>query len=375
MEKPKIKLRTWIEIDKRAAEENYQAFRKLIKPETKLMAIVKSNAYGNELVGFSKMQDEFGADAFGVDSITEGLALREAGITKPILVLGYTIHENVRVASEKNISITLSNFEALDLLVKDKMPINVHIKIDSGMHRQGFFPKDVQKLADILLANKHITVEGMYTHFANAKNPSFSADTDSQAAEFKIAVDIFEKAGFKFLRHASATSGAMLFPEYHFDMVRIGIGLSGLWPAKEVERALEKNITLSPILSWKTVVAETKVLPKGDRIGYNFTETFRKDTKIAICPIGYWHGFPRVLSSIGHVLVKGKRARVLGRVSMDMIAIDVSDIENVKVSDEAILIGKSGNDAITAEEFASLADTSSYEVITRINPKIQRVFV
>ena len=347
----------------------------MIKPETKLMAIVKSNAYGNELVGFSKMQDEFGADSFGVDSITEGLALREAGMTKPILVLGYTIHENVRVASEKNISITLSNFEALALLVKEKIPIRVHIKIDSGMHRQGFFPKDAKKLADILLKNKHIIVEGMYTHFANAKNPSFSADTDKQAAEFKEATDIFEKAGFKFLKHASATSGAMLFPEYHFDIVRIGIGLSGLWPAKEVERALEKHIKLSPILSWKTIIAETKIVPKGDRIGYNFTETFRKDTKIAICPIGYWHGFPRALSSIGHVLVAGERARVLGRVSMDMITVDVSDIKNVNVGDEAVLIGKMGNNEVSADEFAAYADTSSYEIVTRINPKIQRVFV
>jgi len=373
--KSEIKLRTWIEIDKRAAAQNYKVFRKMIKPETKLMAIVKSNAYGNELVGFSKMQDEFGADSFGVDSITEGLALREAGMTKPILVLGYTIHENVRVASEKNISITLSNFEALALLVKEKIPIRVHIKIDSGMHRQGFFPKDAKKLADILLKNKHIIVEGMYTHFANAKNPSFSADTDKQAAEFKEATDIFEKAGFKFLKHASATSGAMLFPEYHFDIVRIGIGLSGLWPAKEVERALEKHIKLSPILSWKTIIAETKIVPKGDRIGYNFTETFRKDTKIAICPIGYWHGFPRALSSIGHVLVAGERARVLGRVSMDMITVDVSDIKNVNVGDEAVLIGKMGNNEVSADEFAAYADTSSYEIVTRINPKIQRVFV
>jgi alanine racemase len=321
------------------------------------------------------MQDEFGADAFGVDSITEGLALREAGITKPILVLGYTIHSNVRIASEKNISITLSNFEALHLLVKEKTPIKVHIKIDSGMHRQGFFPRDAKKVAGILKKSPLIKVEGVYTHFANAKNPSFTEDTGKQAAEFKIAADIFEKAGFRFLKHASATSGTMLFPEYHFDMVRIGIGLSGLWPAKEVERALEKKIKLFPVLSWKTIIAETKILPKGDRIGYNFTETFHKDTKIGICPIGYWHGFPRALSSIGHVLVGGERARVLGRVSMDMIALDVSDIKNVHTGDEAVLIGKMGNNKITPEEMAAYADTSSYEIVTRINPKIQRVFV
>lgn len=369
-----IKLRTWLEIDKEAIKKNYAVFRQIIQPKTKLMAVVKSNAYGNELIGFSGVMDELGADAFGVDSITEGLALREAGTKKPILVLGYTIHENVRIASEKNISITLSNFEALELLVKEKIPISVHIKIDSGMHRQGFFPKDAKKLADILSDQKHIKVEGVYTHFANAKNPSFSGDTDKQTLDFKQATDVFEKSGFRFLKHASATSGAMLFPHYHFDMVRIGIGLSGLWPAKEVERVLDRQILLSPVLTWKTVVAETKIIPKGERIGYNFTETFLKDTKIAICPIGYWHGFPRALSSVGHILVKGKRARVLGRVSMDMITVDINDIKDVKIGDEAILIGKQGNEEITADEFAAYADTSSYEVITRINPKIQRVF-
>ncbi len=369
-----IKLRTWLEIDKKAIRNNYSVFQKIIKPETKLMAIVKSNAYGNELIGFSKVLDELGVDSFGVDSITEGLALREAGIMKPILVLGYTIHENISIASEKDISITLSSFDALSLLVQEKIPIKVHVKIDSGMHRQGFFPKDAKKLADILLKQKHITVEGIYTHFANAKNPSFSGDTDKQVEEFKQATDFFEKAGFHFIKHASATSGTMLFPKYHFDMVRIGIGLSGLWPAKEVERVLEKHISLSPVLTWKTIIAEVKTIQKGDRVGYNFTETFSKDTKIAICPIGYWHGFPRALSSVGQILVSGKRARVLGRVSMDMITVDINDIKDVKIGDEVILIGKQGKEEITADEFAAYVDTSSYEIVTRINPKIQRVF-
>ena len=142
-----------------------------------------------------------------------------------------------------------------------------------------------------------------------------------------------------------------------------------------MKRALEKKIKLSPILVWKTIIAEIKIIPKGERIGYNFTETFQKNTKVAICPIGYWHGFPRSLSSIGHVLIGGKRARVLGRVSMDMITVDVSDIEKTKMGDEVILIGKMGDEIITPEEVASYADSSSYEIVTRINPKIQRTFI
>jgi len=370
-----VKVRTWLEIERGAMENNYNVFRSVTKPETKLMAIVKSNAYGNELVGFSRVVDQFGADAFGVDSITEGLALREAGITKPILVLGFTIPENVPIAYEKNISITLSSFDALHYLIKEQTPIKVHVKIDSGMHRQGFYPHEMGKLAGMLIKARHITVEGMYTHFANAKNPKYSKDTDAQAKNFEKAVAVFKKNGFSFLKHASATSGTILFPQYHYDMVRVGIGLHGLWPSKEVKKASESYVKLSPILTWKTVVSEVKTVKKGEGIGYDFTEVLKRNTQVVICPIGYWHGYPRVLSSSGHVLIHGKRARVLGRVAMDMIVVDVTGIKDVKMGDEVVLIGRSGNEEVTADEFAALCKTSNYEVMTRINPKIQRVFI
>lgn len=373
--KHNLSVRTWVEIDRSAIQKNYRTFRGLLSPKTKLMAVVKSNAYGHELVGFSKELDKLGADFFGVDAIVEGLALREEGIKKPILVLGYTMPENFKVASENDISITVSGFDGLRALQKNRYPLKIHIKIDSGMHRQGFYPSDAKKVATALKKLPHVKMEGVYTHFANAKDPRVSRDTDKQAEEFLKAVAIFEKAGFHFLKHASATAGTLLYPKYHFDMVRVGIGLQGMWPAKDVEKSCSKKIKLTPALSWKTVVAEVKTAPKGDGIGYDFTEVLKKDTRIAICPIGYWHGFPRALSSTGHVLVNRKRARVLGRVAMDMITVDVSEIKNVKHGDEVVLLGKSGKDEIPAEEMAMLVGTSSYEIVTRINPKIQRVFV
>jgi alanine racemase len=384
--KQPLKVRTWLEIDQSAMARNYNVFRSVTKPETKLMAVVKSNAYGNELIGFSKIADKFGADSFGVDSITEGIALREAGITKPILVLGFTIPENVAIASEKGISITLSSFDALHYLIKNKTPIKVHVKIDTGMHRQGFSTEDAEKLANLLLQWKHITVEGVYTHFANAKNPRFSKDTDKQAKQFEKTVAVFKKSGFSFLKHASATSGTILFPKYHYDMVRIGIGLHGLWPSREVKKASESYVKLSPILSWKTVISEIKTVKKGEGIGYDFSEILKRNAQTAICPIGYWHGYPRALSSSGYVLIHGKRARVLGRVAMDMIVIDITGIKDVRMGDEVILIGKQGNPAsaqgsgeameeVTADELAKLCKTTNYEIVTRINPKIQRLFV
>jgi len=370
-----LHVRTWVEIDRGAIKKNYRVFRREIPKETKLMAVVKSNAYGNELIGFSKELDSLGADAFGVDSITEAVTLRAEGITKPILILGHTIPENYLVASEKNISVTLSSFDALKFLLKLEIPVRVHIKIDSGMHRQGFYAEEAEKLAKALKRAPHIIVEGMYTHFASAKDPKHSKETDAQAEAFLRAADVFEKAGFTFIKHTCATGGTLLFPQYHFDMVRTGIGLHGLWPAKESEKARGKEIHLSPILSWKTIVAEVKTVKKGEGIGYDFTEMFKHDSKIAICPVGYWHGFSRAFSSTGSVLIRGQRARVLGRVSMDMIAVDVSKIPNIRLGDEVVLLGTQKKDRISAEELADISGTTNYEVVTRINPKICRVFI
>lgn len=368
-------LRTWVEINRGAVMKNYKVFRRAISPKTKLMAVVKSNAYGNELIGFSKIVDRLGANAFGVDSITEGLALRKEGFTKPILVLGYTMPENFQFASEHDIAVTISSFELLRALKKITRPIKIHIKIDSGMHRQGFFPEDAKKAAKTLSEIPNVQLEGIYTHFANAKNPKFSRDTDKQAEEFLKAAKVFEDAGFSFIKHACASAGTLLFPKYHFDMVRVGIGLHGLWPAKEVAEACSGKIKLTPVLSWKTIIAEKKLVRKDESVGYDFTEKLEKDSWLAVCPVGYWHGFTRMLSSKGEVLVRGKRARVVGRVAMDMIVIDVSGIQGVKPGDEVVLIGSQKKERVSAEEVAEKTGTSNYEVVTRINPKIHRIFV
>jgi len=366
-----LKLRTWVEIDRKAAEKNYKVFRSVVSPKTKLMAVVKSNAYGNELVGFSKIMDELGADIFGVDSITEGVALRDAGIKKPILVLGYTIPENFKVASENDLSVTISSFELLNALKKNTSPIKVHIKLDTGMHRQGFSPKDARKIIHDLLLLPHVSMEGVYTHFAKATDPF---NTKAQADAFFSATVSFDRAGFHYIKHACASAGTLLYPECHFDMVRVGIGLHGLWPAKEVKDARSGTVKIEPVLSWKTILSEVKKVKKGERVGYDLTETLKKDSCLGVCPVGYWHGFTRALSGVGEVLVRGKRARVIGRVAMDMIAIDITDIPSARAGDEVVLIGKQGRDRISAEEMAERSGTINYEVTTRINPKIRRVF-
>jgi len=367
-------LRTWVEIDKKAIKNNYRVFRSQIERKCQLMSVVKSNAYGHSLLDFSKEMEKLGIDWLGVDSIVEGESLRKEKISSKILVLGHTLPEKIPSAVENRLSLTVSTLENLKNISRLKMAgsLNIHLKIDTGMHRQGFFLPDLKKAIAILKKNKNkINVEGIYTHFAAAKNPSFPKDTQNQLKEFEKAVALVRSAGFNPIRHSAATSGTLLFPESHFDLVRVGIGLYGLWPSKETEASMKNKIKLEPVLSWKTRVSEIKNLKKEDRIGYDFTERVHRDSKIAILPIGYWHGYPRSLSSVGHVIIQNKACKILGRVAMDMAVADVTDIRNIEPGEEVILVGKT----IPVDYVADLAGTINYELVTRINPLIKRFFV
>jgi alanine racemase len=368
-------LRTWIEIDKKAIAHNYGVLRKLVPKNTRIMSVVKSNAYGHGLVDFALEGQKLGVDFFGVDSIVEAIALRKSGIKKPILVLGFTLPEMLTIAVEKNISITVSTFELLDFTSKKsfKNKIKVHIKVDTGMRRQGFQEHEIEKVITKLKNLKSkVQIEGLFTHFAGVKNSIFKDATNKQLESFKLWINRFSQEKFTPIVHAGASSVTLAFPVAFFDMVRIGIALYGLWPSKEVEKF--SKIKLKPILEWKTIIGEIKKVKKGSRIGYDFTEEIKKDSTIAVCPIGYWHGYPRNLSGTGFVLVHGKRARVLGRVSMDMIVIDISPISSVKVGDSVTLLGRDGREVISPEEMANWAGTSSYEIVTRINPLIKRIY-
>ncbi|MBI5732228.1 MAG: alanine racemase [Candidatus Magasanikbacteria bacterium] len=370
-------LRTWIEIDISALKKNYQAFRRLIGQKSLLMAVVKSNAYGHGLIDFSLAVQKLGIDWLGVDSTSEALNLRKVGIKKPILVFGHTLPENLISAATKNISLTVSAWETLNCLQKLKknaQPVKIHLKIDTGMHRQGFFVKDLPRVLLLIKKNRKIILEGVYTHFAAAKNPAFPNQTLGQIKEFQKALKIINYFGFNPIRHAAATAGALLFPEARFDLTRIGIGLYGYWPSQEIKNHFKSKIKLFPILAWKTVIGERKKLSRGGGIGYGFSERVKPGTIIAVCPIGYWHGFPRSLSCLGSVLIRGKRAKILGRVSMDMIVADATKIKKARVGDEVIIIGQSGGEEITAEEIACQAQTTSYEILTRINPLIKKFY-
>jgi len=376
----RLGLRTWLEIDKRAIKHNYNVFRGLIPKRTKLMGVVKSNAYGHNLVEFAKELEKLGANYLAVDSVVEGIALRKEGIKIPILVLGYTLPEMIEKAAENDLEITISNFDYFDQiesLEKSQVykKIKVHIKVDSGMHRHGFQEDDIKAVIKKIVDLKDkLKVIGLYTHFAAAKNPAFPKDTKNQIAIFEKWQKAFDRAKIKAICHTGATSGTILFPDAHYNMVRLGIGLYGIWPSRETQAFINNKFNLTPVLSWRTVIGEINNIKAEERIGYDFTEKLSRDSKVAVLPIGYWHGFPRALSGVGFVLVNGKKVKILGRVCMDIVMIDVTDIKNVKVGDEVTIIGQDGKEKITVDDVATLLDASAYEFVTRINPLIKRIY-
>jgi alanine racemase len=366
-----------VEIDAGAAKENYLTFRGLIGKRVKLWAVVKSNAYGHGLFAFSTLMDRFGIDGLCVDSIVEATALRRTGIKRPILVLGPTLPSRYGEAAEHGITISISSYEALRALAREKNAPQFHLKIDTGMHRQGFFVEELPRTTRFLKANAlriKPRLTGIYTHFASAKDLNYPSYTDMQFENLQKAITILEGAGFRNLvRHAAATGGTLINKKYHLDAVRVGIGMYGLWPSKELEVQLHDTIELHPVLSWRAVVSEVKKLKAGDYVGYDLAERISKNITMAIVPIGYWHGLSRSLSSIGEAIVNGHRARILGRVCMDMAVIAPGG--PVRPGDIATLIGRDKGDELFAWEIAQKAGTTHYEFLTRLNPLMERVII
>ncbi len=370
-------MRTWVEIDKKTLKHNFTTFKNMVSKNCIVMSVVKSNAYGHGLLPVSKELVKLGVQFLGVDSFPEALELREANIKIRIMVFGYTAPAYYKEAAEKNISLTISNMPALLALskIKTTKKIKIHIKADTGLGRQGFQIDEMEKVVSMLSKLKNIEVEGIYSHLAVGEDPKQKAYTQSQVDKLNMWEARLKQGGYKPLKHICATSSTMLFPEFHFDMVRIGIGTYGLWPSKETKQAIGKKYELKPVLSWKAIITEIKTLKKGRKIGYDLTEELKKDSVLAVVPIGYWHGYPRIYSGVGEAWIRGKKVKLIGRVSMDMVVVDITDTRNVKVGDEIVLIKNTGEQYANTETVAYQSHTINYEIVTRINPLINRFIV
>jgi alanine racemase len=375
--------RSWVEINKKVLQHNIEQFQKLIGDKIELVAIVKANAYGHGLVEIAKIAVSSRVNWLGVDSIDEALKLRKAGIDAPILILGYTLLSKLKEVIKYDLRQVVYNKETIVELAKQatkqKKKIKIHLKVETGTLRQGLKKEELLELARFIKKHSQIQIEGIYTHYANIEDTTDYDFAQLQLKRFKQAVDLLEKNDIKVpIKHTACSAAIILFPETYFNMVRLGISMYGLWPSKETfVSAQEKNqrINLEPILTWKTRIAQIKNIKAGDPVGYGLTERVSRDSKIAVLPVGYWDGYDRKLSGVGNVLIKGKRCKLLGRVCMNMVVVDVTDVIDAKLEDEVIILGKRGKEEITVEEIAQKIGTINYEVVTRINPLIPRIIV
>ncbi len=374
--------RSWVKIDQQALKKNFQNLSKsLSSNRIKKMAIVKSNAYGHGMLECAKIFSQAGADFLGVDCLEEAQQLREADLKTPVLVLGWTSSETFSFASKNNISVTISSLNSLKqarkITEKNSSKLKIHLKIDTGLHRQGLLIEEIDTAIKILIQAPKIELEGLYSHLSSAENPRDILYTQKQTVNFIKVRELFWQNGYKPICHLSASAASLLYPEINYDMVRFGITLYGLWPSKETEktsRENKKNLKLWPALTWQTRISEIKKIAKGESVGYDHSEKVKRDSLIGVIPVGYWHGYPRQASSKSFVLINGKLAKVLGKISMDMMVIDLTDIKKVRPGDLVTLIGSDHKQKVSAEKLAQTTDTINYEIVTRINPLTTRIY-
>ncbi len=369
--------RTWAEIDLDALVHNFDIIKKEASG-AKLMAVVKADAYGHSARIVAPLLEQHGADAFAVSNIEEAITLRGCGITRPILILGYTPVSMAAQLYLNDISQCVYSPEYAAALSErassDGVKVKVHIKLDTGMSRLGFDCRDERLVGidDAIAAArlKGFVFEGIFTHFAVSDRTETSEDgfTDKQYSRFCAAAERFEDAGLKpKYRHCCNSAAFCLDSDKHFDMCRPGIILYGLTPSSD----LKLKEAFVPVMTVKSVVSMVKTIKKGDTVSYGRTFTADREMKIATVTAGYADGYPRLLSNKGYVLINGKRANIIGRVCMDQMSVDVSDIEDVKQGDEVILFGKT----LPVELLADMCGTINYEIICGISPRVPRITV
>ncbi|HUC89150.1 MAG TPA: alanine racemase [Candidatus Paceibacterota bacterium] len=371
---------SYIEIEKENLIHNIKQLRKFIHTKTKISAVVKANAYGHGDREVVKILNPY-VDYFQINSVEELEKIRKV-TKKPILLLGYVGKNDLSKAIKLGCILCvfdmrhalLINEVARRLKIKQK----VHIAVDSHLGREGLMPKDLDIFLSEIKKMKNIIIDGVYSHFANIEDTADFSHAQRQIDTYKEVIKIFEKHEFKNIKtHISATSGALAYEKNNGfnNIVRIGIGLYGMWPSSYLEDKWKSKINLKSIIRWVTHVAQVKVLPSGHSIGYGLTYITKKPTTIAVIPQGYADGLTRLLSNKGEVLIRGKRAPILGRVAMNMFVVDVSHIDNVLPEDEVVILGKQLNERITAEEIALKMGTINYEVTTHISPLLPRIIV
>ncbi|KPK22127.1 MAG: alanine racemase [Dehalococcoidia bacterium SM23_28_1] len=360
----------WAEIDLDALADNVRLLKSQANGAA-LMAVVKANAYGHGAVAVARAALAAGADRLGVICVDEGEQLRRAGISAPILVMGHTpVGEAQRLADLSLTPSVVSDQMALALARvaserRNEMP--VHLKVDTGLNRYGLPPSEAADLGRWLRDLAGIRTEGLFTHFASADEE----DKSYTAQQHKLFLSVAEQLDWVPIRHVSNTATLLRMPDMSLEMVRPGLGIYGCYPSSQVKRSLP----LRPVLSLKGRIARLTSIGPGESVSYGRTWRASRPSLIGLVMCGYADGLPRALSNRGSVLVRGRRAPIVGRVCMDMCMVDVSGIPDVAVDDEVVIIGRQGEDEISAEEVAELCGTISYEILCGITTRMPRLYL
>jgi alanine racemase len=375
---------SWVELDGSAYVHNLVSLRRILAPGTELMAVVKANAYGHGMRELAPLAARH-ADALGVNSLDEAAELLGMGLGRPIHVLGPSEPRDLEAAAILPLEFTVATTEALDALARgatrDGARPRCHVKIETGCHRQGFLREEMEAVLERFARHPQLVWAGLCTHFANVEDT-----TDHSYARLQLESFLEVEAWLRARgldpgkRHAACTAAALVMPESHLDMARLGVGTFGLWPSGETLVSARDTLgpacpELRPVLTWKTRILQLKTIPAQSFVGYGCTVRTTRRTRLALLPVGYADGYDRGLSNNAHVLVRGRRAPVMGRVCMNMTMVDVTDVPGVAPGDEVVLLGRQGDEVISAESLARRLHTIVYEVTTRIAAGVPRRLV
>ena len=359
----------WADVDLDALEHNVRELKRQACGAL-LMAIVKANAYGHGATGIARAALAAGADRLGVVCVDEGEELRRAGVTAPILVMGHTPVSQAERAVALDLTTTVGSHHFAEAVaqraIERGVTIRVHLKVETGLNRYGLPPEQLLPLAESMRHLPGLDVEGLWTHFATGDEP----DKSYVQRQFRAFTAVADQLPWIRLRHVANTATVLDMPELSLDMVRVGIGLYGCYASEDVDR----GTLLRPVMSLKSRVARLRRLDPGESVSYGCTWTAARPSVVALVMCGYGDGLRRTLSNKGSVLVRGRRAPIVGRIAMDMCVADVTEIPYVALDDEVVIIGRQRDDEISAEEVARLSDTISYETLTGITARVPRVY-
>ena len=369
----------WIELNADALRHNVKLFQKTLGRE-RACFVLKANAYGH---GLKETYDIIAGENLawiGVNYLGEAAKIRDWGYQGRIFVVGPFVPEDIAPAAKYDVELFLGHQEGLRAWLAAPAKPKLHIEFDTGMSRQGFLPKDASRIAEDLLPYKD-SIVGICMHFANVEDVTEHSYADTQLERFEASRHEFVKRGFELLVHAASSASALILDTSRFDLCRVGISLYGFWPSQATKISYlqlhgKDGFELRPVMSWRTRITSINEVQTGQYIGYGCTFKARHPMRVAILPVGYFEGYPRIASgSPAYVLIHGERCPLVGRICMNMMMVDVTDLKTVTVGETATLIGHDRHETIAASEVAAWSQTIHYELVTRLNSDIPRRMV